>query len=301
MSRRASSLRRSSAGPAIGNPAPSHPIPPLQRGAACSGAVWSLVQFGLCVVLISLVLSLLALPWFELSWWKIFRRCVSIAAAFSLWLWVRKLEGRTFRSYGFSAAAHGRRQLIFGVLLGLGALAFCFGLGLVSGACHVAVSSDRLRLWRTVIGFLPAAFLVSVLEELVFRGFILQRLLACSTPCAVVISSALYAVVHVKTGSLTPATWRELGGLFLLGGVLAVSYLVTRQLYLAVGLHAALAYGARVNKLLVGWSDAAASWFVGTSRLVDGIFSWFVLAGMGGIVVWWATRGSHAGGRRHEG
>jgi hypothetical protein len=90
----------------------------------------------------------------------------------------------------------------------------------------------------------------------------------------------------------------ELAGLFFLGFVLAFSYLRTQQLYVAVGLHASLAYGARVNKLLVTVSDPSLAWLTGTSRLVNGLLGWAVLAGIGGIIARWA-RPPHEGGSRN--
>lgn len=295
---------------AAGNPARPEPAP----RETCRSAWWSVGRFGLSVLLISVTLSLLArlvdalipVPWSDLSWWRIVRRCVSVAAALSLWLCVRRFEGRSFRSYGLSAwrtgpaaagarGGAGKRQLLLGVLVGLGTLGVMLGIGLASGACRVALTPDRARLWGTVLGFVPAAAVVSILEELVFRGMLLQHLLACSTPIAVIVSSALYAFVHLKAAAITFGTCRELGGLFLLGAVLSVSYLRTRQLYLAIGLHAVLAYGARVNKLLIEFADPALAWpwLVGTSRLVDGLMSWVALLGVGGLLVWW-TRPPHA-------
>ena len=261
-------------------------------------ALWSVVRFGLCVLLISLTMSLLAAPWFELSWWHVIRRCVSIAAALSLWISIRTFERRSVRSYGFSRFGEGKRQLFFGVVLGLGMLALMLGIGLVSGTCRIDVTPDRLKLWRTVLGFIPAVALVSILEELVFRGFLLQHLLAYSRPLAVFASSALYAIVHLKETAFTAGTWLELGGLLLLGVILAISYLLTQQLYLSIGLHAALAYGARINKLLIEFSDSSLSWLVGTSRLVNGLAGWVALLGIGAVVMWWA-RASREGGVPH--
>ena len=121
-----------------------------------------------------------------------------------------------------------------------------------------------------------------------------------ATPLAVAISGALYALVHLRDSSWTAATYRELFGLFLLGGVLALSYLRTRQLYFAIGLHAALAYGARVNKLVIQIPDASLSWLTGTSRLINGVVSWIVLLCLGGLLVWW-TRAPRAGKGDREG
>lgn len=251
-------------------------------------AVWSLARFGACTIGISFVLSLLLLPWVDLTWWKIFRRCVSIGAAASLWLSLRIFDKQPLHSLGFPSFQAGKRHLFFGSLLGGGGLGLLLILGLASGLCQVDITPDRVRLWRTVLGFLPVAFLVGVLEELVFRGLILQRLLAISRPLAVIGSSALYALVHLKTAPLAFETWRELSGLFLLGGVLSLAYLVTHQLYLSIGLHALLAYGARVNKLLIEFPNPSFTWLVGTSRLINGLASWLMLLVISGIIVWWA-------------
>ena len=246
------------------------------------------------------VLSLLVLPWAGLPWWSVFRRCVSIAAALSLWLCIKQFERRSWRSYGLPRGREGIRHLRFGMLLGLGTLGLLLASGLVSGACRIDLTPDRVKLWRTVLGFIPAAGVVSLLEELVFRGFVLQHLLACSKPLAITVSSALYAVVHLKeTATVTAATGLELGGLFLLGGVLALSALRTGQLFVAIGLHAAFAYGARVNKLLIDFPDPSLSWLVGTSRLVNGLVGWLALLAVGGIVIWWGRTSRQGGGARH--
>ena len=259
----------------------------------------SLAGFGLCVFFLALLFGAIATPWTTLPFWKVFRRCVSVSAALSLWLFIRKLERRSFRSYGFAEPGAGKREARFGALLGGGVLCLLFGAYLVFGVCRVRITPDLPRLWRTVGGFIPLAIAVGLLEELVFRGFILQHLLACSKGLAVLGSSALYAVVHLKAAALDAAVWYELVGLFLLGGVLALSYLLTHQLYLAVGLHAVLAYGARVNKLLIEFTDPSLAWLVGTSRLVNGVASWIALLVVAGMVVWWVRR-SHEGGLHHE-
>ena len=251
-------------------------------------AWWSVLRFGLGVVLVSLILSPLAIPWAEHgSWWTAIRRCVSISAAVSVWVSITKLERRSLLSYGFSSGRAGIRQLFFGVFVGLAALGLMLVIGLASGVCHIAITPNHAKLWLIILGFIPASVIVSVLEELVFRGFILQQLLTYSTLLAVISSSGLYALVHLKTWTVGMPTVLELGGLFLLGSILSVSYLKTNQLYCAVGLHASLAYGARVNKLLIEFESSAVNWLVGTSRLVDGIANWVVLLVIGGILLWW--------------
>ena len=252
----------------------------------CRSAWISLLRFTLSILLIGLLSTLLFTPWVKLPAWKVFRRSASIAAALSLWLCATLYEHRSLRSYGLAGA--GKRPLLFGLLLGTGALALLFAVGLATGICRIDLIPDRLRLWSTLIGFLPAALLVGLLEELVFRGFILQHLLPCSRTLAVVGSSAAYALVHLKSSMQVADAMPELVGLFLLGGVLAVSYLKTNRLYCAIGLHAVLAYGARINKLVVAFQAPELSWLIGTSRLVNGVASWIVLLGIGALIVRWA-------------
>ncbi len=247
-----------------------------------------LFQFAGLVVSVSLLLSLAALPLVELSWLQTFRRCVSIASAISLWFVVKRLQGGSFAAYGFSSWREGRREFGLGILLGLVALASILAIGLLTNSCAMDVIPDKAKLWRTVFGFIPAAVLVGILEELVFRGFIFQQLRHISNPAAFVLSSVLYAVVHLRHPSWTLMTWMELFGLFLLGTLLCYSVWVTGRLWLSIGLHASLAYGARINKLLIFLSDVSREYLIGTSRLVNGITAWLVLMALGVIIAFWA-------------
>ena len=260
-------------------------------------ALLCVLRFGLYSVLISLILSLVALPFVPLTWWRIFRRCASIGAFVSLWICVKNVEGRSLRSYGLSGA--GKWQILIGLLFGLSVLALMLGIGLASGVYVIELTPHPAKFWRVVLGFLPAALLISVLEELIFRGFLLQQLLSVSRPLAVILSSAVYAAVHLRSSTLTLATWMELGGLFLLGGVLSMSYLLTGRLYLSLGLHAALAYGARINKLLIGIPHTSLAWLVGTSRLVNGVMTWVAILLLAGLVAGWARISHQRGGVTH--
>lgn len=251
-------------------------------------ALWTVVRFGLWVFVLGAAMSLVVKPWVDLSLWMIFRRCVSIAAAISLWVSLVRWERTSVRACGLTSSRDGAEHLACGLLLGGAILLFMLGLYLMTGVCHIAMTPDRVKLWRTLVGFAPAALLVGVLEELVFRGYLLRHLIPYSKPVACIASSLLYAVVHLKT---PPTEWMilmELSGLFLLGVVLSLSYLLTKQLYFAIGLHAVLAYGARVNKLVVSFPDSPFAWIFGTSRLVNGLVSWVGLLLVGGLLVlWW--------------
>ena len=257
------------------------PVSPLRR----------LTWFVLSIAAVSLLLSVVARVWIDLSWWKVFRRCVSVAAALTLWVFVRHVEGQSLRSLGLGSWKQGKWHVAQGVGLGLVAVLLMMGVYLAMGACRIAVDPDLQRVVRSLLGFIPAAGLVALLEELLFRGYVLQRLSAYSQPLAVVGSSAAYALVHLKTTFVWPNTGFELVGLFILGCVLAQSVLRTKQLYLAMGLHAALAYCAVVNKRLVAFTAPSLQWLVGTNRLVNGVMAWLVLLGVGWVVARWGSPG----------
>lgn len=266
---------------------PADVILPRQRSTRFTSLIL-LAQFALLVVSISFFLSLIALPLTDLSWLQTFRRCVSIASAISLWIMIKRVQRLSFSAYGLSSWHQGRWEFGLGILLGLSALVGILAVGLLTNSCAVDLIPDSAKLWRTVLGFIPAAVLVGILEELVFRGFIFQQLRNFSAPAGFTISSILYAVVHLKHPSWTVMVWMELFGLFFLGMLLCYCVWVTKRLWLSIGLHASLAYGARVNKLLLYLSDVSREWLVGTSRLVNGVAAWVVLAAIAVVIAFWA-------------
>ena len=253
----------------------------------CLRSLGRLLAFTASIILVGLALSAVAKIWVPLSWWVIFRRCVSIAASLSLVFFLWRVHHQSIRSLGLGSwRSIGKRQLIQGVLLGCGTIALMASLYLGSGICHIGIHPDTTRVWLTLIAFIPAAGLIGLLEELIFRGYILQQLLACSRWLAITGSSAAYAVVHLRAVPVWPQSGFDLIGLFLLGVVLAIGTLKTKPLYLAIGLHASLAYWARMNKLLVTFPEPALQWLVGTNRLVNGLIAWVVLLGLG----WFLSR-----------
>lgn len=259
---------------------------------SCAVGLRQVGLFTAWVALVSLLLGVLAHPWVPLSLWRVFRRCVSIAAALVLLVMARRQTPRhPWQSLGLTAWRDGKHQLLQGVGLGV---AMILGLGvayLIFGVWELAIHPDHWKLWQTVLGFLPAAGLIAILEELVFRGYLFQQLLACSRLVAMIGTSAAYALVHVKPNLVWPSSAWELGGLFLLGLVLTLSVLRTGQLYLAIGLHGVLAYCARVNKLLVTFSDSSLQWLVGSDRLVNGLIAWLVLILLGLAMARWKRAG----------
>lgn len=278
--------------PAVSNPLAGKPA----RSVPCHVACLRLLGFTLATAGIAGLLSWIVHPWIDLPWWKVFRRSASVAAAISLVVMLRFIDRQPFRRLGLGPWSQGRADLSRGLLLGMSGVAIVGALYMLFGACRISVHPDSWRVWRTMVGFLPAALLVGVLEELIFRGYVFHQLLAWSASWAVMGSSLSYALVHLRSGFVWPATAFELIGLWILGVVLAMSRLRTGQLYLAIGLHASLAYWARVNKLVIAFPDSTTAWLVGTNRLVNGVAAWLALGAIGWIITRWRACPNEGGG-----
>ena len=250
----------------------------------CPSCLARLAWFAICLVTLALVISGILKLWIALPWWKLFRRCVSVSAGLALWGMARKQPRQFLQSLGLGPWRVGKPLVVRGLLLGGSTLLGILASYLLMRVCRIHLHPDTLRIWRTVLGFVPAVGLIALLEELVFRGYILHQLLACSKPVAVLGSSTLYALVHLRSQFVWPGTAYDLIGLFLLGGVLALSVLKTKQLYLAMGLHAAFAYGAIVNKLFLEFTTPSLRWLVGTNHLVNGVIAWLAFIGLGILI-----------------
>ncbi len=80
-----------------------------------------------------------------------------------------------------------------------------------------------------------SGIIISFNEELAFRGYILQRLArAWGLPAAVVVSALVFAMVHVFNPNVQPLA---MVSLFAAGLLLAFAYVVSRSLWLPIGLH----------------------------------------------------------------
>ena len=163
------------------------------------------------------------------------------------------------------------------LMFGLG-LAMLVGLSaLLMSTGHAVLVSDMASeglaplLLGTVLAIAGAAA-VAIPEELLFRGFILSYLRwstsAIVTIGAVSSSALLFAFAHNLTDPLawfTAERFSLLVGLFLLGVLLAVAYLVTRSLWCPIGLHAALvAFNSAILETNVLTIDLS-PWWLGAS------------------------------------
>jgi uncharacterized protein len=155
----------------------------------------------------------------------------ALLALLGYWFLVRRIEKRSVTEL---AAAGAPRELALGLLMGallfaavLSALAL-FGVYRYTGSAPASV----------LIKPLVAAVATGIFEELLFRG-LLFRLVesAVGSWLALAVSAVIFGLIHL----LNPhATLLGACSIILEGGVLlAAAFLVTRRLWLPIGLHIA--------------------------------------------------------------
>ncbi|GAA3570760.1 type II CAAX endopeptidase family protein [Nonomuraea rosea] len=93
--------------------------------------------------------------------------------------------------------------------------------------------------WGSFGGFAATAGMmasVAVTEELLFRGFLFRVIEErCGTVVTLVVSSVLFGATHLVNGNAT--LWGTLSIALTGGTMLAAAYVVTRSLWLPIGLH----------------------------------------------------------------
>jgi membrane protease YdiL (CAAX protease family) len=149
---------------------------------------------------------------------------------------------------------------------------------------------------RTAVALLVVVVLATT-EEILFRVFLMRYLRWNTTPLvtigAVVFSSAVFAASHNLTDPLawfTPEQFPLFVGLFLLGVLLCVAYLVTGSFWCAVGIHAGL-LGSKVflRKTQLLEVNHGAWWLGESADLRMAPTVWLIFAGMA-LVLYLARR-----------
>jgi membrane protease YdiL (CAAX protease family) len=188
-----------------------------------------------------------------------FHRALLVAALALLWPLIRSLEVRSLNDLGLVQNPNRWRDLLAGFVLSIVPLLCC-------GAILVATPIYSLRgtiNWPGVVRAIGAAAVVPIIEETFFRGLVLGSLLKTGRQgLSIFITSALYSIVHfLKAPEHTSVDVTWISGfnsiahafeqftdplligagfttLFLIGWILAEARLLTRSLWLPIGLHA---------------------------------------------------------------
>ncbi|MBE7559178.1 CPBP family intramembrane metalloprotease [bacterium] len=230
---------------------------------------------------------------------RVFARLAVFSFILAVGLLHRRIGYAPALRAGLRWDARGRRQLAQGI-----ALAFLPMLGLALAA--VALGAWRwlpqaLEKMARLPGYFASAVIISVLEEMLFRGVILSTLRRTwGVVAAVLVSALFFALLHplgspedtpvraswsalaaIFSGYLAafaePLVLRQIVGYFLVGVILAVATVRSGRLWYAVGLHFGWVFFIRADGLFLSRNPAWSSLYFGNNRLVDGVLIWFFL------------------------
>ena len=148
-----------------------------------------------------------------------------------------RARGESLASVGFQLDRRWARELCWGFALGIGGLLLATGLIMAIGAVRFvpdpARSVDGLSLGLYVF------FFAALVEEILFRGFLFQRLLdGVGVWGAQIVLAVLFALAHWDNPGMDGVTriWASID-IGLAAVLLGLAYLRTRSLALPLGLH----------------------------------------------------------------
>jgi hypothetical protein len=162
-----------------------------------------------------------------------------VAITLSTYVARRWVDRRTIASLGLVWNRQAALDLAFGIVLAGLQTGLIFAIEWGCGWLRIESWSYETLGWGAVFAQLGLIFGVFIIvgwqEELLSRGYWLQNLEeGMRLPAALVISSFTFALGHLLNPNIS---WMAIVGLTAAGFFLAYGYLVTRQLWLPIGLH----------------------------------------------------------------
>jgi uncharacterized protein len=146
-------------------------------------------------------------------------------------LFRKNIDKNSFFSMGFELQNR-FKDIIIGILLGFFVMILSYYLLLHSGEITLLPTTFDLK--EIIIAIL-IYLLVSYVEEVVFRGYILNNfMLSCHKFWALFWSSLLFALLHSLNPNMDIFSFLSL---FLAGYFLGITYIFTRNLWFAIALH----------------------------------------------------------------
>jgi membrane protease YdiL (CAAX protease family) len=248
---------------------------------------------------------------------RVMRRVILVVSILVLYRERKRLDIKSLASMGLARRRGWKSLLIRGWILGFCSLAIMLLVMMMIGSRFVECdfSGPWDFIFQLAHAFLTGA-VVALIEEVFFRGFILQSLLKdLRAGVAVFWTSVFFAIVHFFNAAdlpnpgwlapfygfkavayffqplRTPSEWIPgFIGLFLVGVVLAYACLWTRSLYLAIGLHAGWVFTIKAEGIFLVRLKSFYPWFFGGGEIVTGVFGWIMLLFMLAILRYFIPR-----------
>ncbi len=202
--------------------------------------VWRIVQFPLVRIVLAFVwlitivtatqLSVGLLPVGETFLAAVLSAVVVAAVAFlAYYAFVRGIEKRPVSELAIQGAA---AELATGILIGAGLFSVTIGILWALGIYRVTGLND----WTVAVPVFAVSVISGVFEEILFRG-VLFRIVeeSLGTWISLLISALIFGFLHLANPNANLVAGAAIA--LEAGVLLAAAYLLTRRLWLAIGLH----------------------------------------------------------------
>lgn len=222
-----------------------------------------------------------------------------LAVYFSYTLYIRLVEQRPVTELSRDGAV---RELVTGILAGLGLVTAILGILWLLGYFHVTGANPWLVLIPAMVANIPSGFI----QEILFRG-ILFRITeeTLGTWIALAISSLLFGLLHILSAHATLLS--TLSITLEAGILLAGAYMLTRRLWLAIAIHVAWDFaidgifgvgssgisGASVSGLLQAKLVGPTLLTGGAAGIEASLLAVIVVSVVGAYLIWQAQRHGH--------
>jgi len=236
---------------------------------------------------------------------KVMRRILMLVALIVFIVFRKSLRFGTLISSALKIRPGFFRQFLLGLSMAVLLILIYYGIGLISGAwiIHMDYDSAGIIILK-IVEYALIACLIGIMEEIFFRGYLLQTFQEnMSLPKAVCVCSLIYSILHffkadviVSTGFqpfvgfttmaqfFKPIFFEFLEnlpaiiGLFLVGVVLSYAFIKTKSLYLSIGLHAGMVFMVKADTMFISrMREEQVLLFGGGSKLITGVLVWFLL------------------------
>jgi hypothetical protein len=226
---------------------------------------------------------------------------LGVGAVVGVSIVARYLDRRPLTDYGFRGGRAWWRDLVVGLGLATAVQTAVLGVELANGWAVITetIVAGPEGFVLAMVASLALFAVVALYEELVVRGFVLTNVAeglagygaTVAVAIAVAVSSLLFGVVHVANAG---ASFVAVIGIAVIAITLAVSYVVTGRLGLAIGFHAGwnlvmgVMFGHPVSgieapaRILVVDTTGPATWTGGAFGPEAGLLG--VLAALAGLV-----------------
>ncbi|TGM74493.1 CPBP family intramembrane glutamic endopeptidase [Leptospira bouyouniensis] len=210
---------------------------------------------------------------------KILSRTTTIILFLALIWFRKKIDRMSIVSLGLTRFYQRKRELFLGFIAGVLSLSLVVGTKVLYGVSTWSPKEFFLFDWLLSFYFLLSVFCIAFVEELFFRGYLLQSFVKeWGEKKAAILTSIFFSLTHFIRPIHDPFLLvPEMIGLFLVGYALSYAFIYTRSLYLPIGIHAGWVYVVKMQSSFVALVPHDLHWLFGGERLVTGVVAWMFM------------------------